>query len=80
MAFQKSPFLATRRTNIPVLSSRALSPGRHSHESRALSPGRVHNHVRVERTVSPVRKSPTTPIEIIDLPVDINNRYSKTRI
>ena len=25
-------------------------------EARALSPGRVHNHVRLERTVSPVRR------------------------
>lgn len=63
MAFQRSPFMGVRRTNIPVLTSRALSPGRPGHESRALSPGRIHNHVRVERTVSPIRKSATSPLQ-----------------
>ncbi|XP_053404168.1 basic immunoglobulin-like variable motif-containing protein isoform X2 [Mercenaria mercenaria] len=67
MAFQRSPFMNTRRTNIPVLSSRTLSPsGRCGHESRGHSPGRIHNHVRVERTVSPVRKSPTSPASPVE--------------
>lgn len=79
MAFQKSPFMSVRRTNIPVLSNRSLSPcGRAGHESRALSPGRIHNHVRVERTVSPVRKPASSPPEERDMthrPPDIENRY-----
>ncbi|KAL4220180.1 hypothetical protein ACF0H5_020588 [Mactra antiquata] len=76
MAFQKSPFLSTRRTNIPVLSRRSISPcTRHVHESRGVSPGRVHNHVRVERTVSPVRKSPTMEEKPAVRPVEFLNRY-----
>ncbi|XP_060573480.1 basic immunoglobulin-like variable motif-containing protein isoform X2 [Ruditapes philippinarum] len=64
MAYQRSPFMSQRRTNIPVLSNRTLSPaGRCGHESRSHSPGRIHNHVRVDRTVSPVRKTPTSPVE-----------------
>ena len=56
--------MSQRRTNIPVLTSRGLSPGRAGgHDSRSHSPGRIYNHVRVERTVSPVRKTPPSPVE-----------------
>ncbi|XP_052784533.1 basic immunoglobulin-like variable motif-containing protein isoform X2 [Mya arenaria] len=78
IGFQRSPFLSTRRTNIPMLTSRTLSPNRGcSHEARTLSPGRVHDHVRVERTVSPVRKSPTSPgpHSLADKPADVEMRY-----
>ena len=56
MAFQKSPFLGVKRTQIPVKTSSANSHG-DSAEGRATSPvGKVHNHVRLERTISPIRQ------------------------
>ncbi|XP_052216537.1 basic immunoglobulin-like variable motif-containing protein isoform X2 [Dreissena polymorpha] len=79
IAFQRSPFMTVRRTNIPALTPRTLSPQRCGHESRALSPGRVRDHIHVERTVSPVRKT----VSIVspgserpsDIPTDIEMRY-----
>lgn len=77
MAFQRSPFMSVRKTNIPVLTGRTLSPGRQGHESRALSPGRVRNHVHLERTVSPVRSPVSSPTgeRNFSRPAEIETRY-----